>query len=155
MKYEEFERIYQEYYLKILTFIHKRVPDLYEPWEGEILYDGKKITEIPRESFSGSLSVVEIARAIVTKPKVLLFDEATSALDNITQKHVSDSLKNLKSTRIVIAHRLSTIKECDRIIVLDKGHIIEDGTYQSLSKAGVMRPKGDFLPYSVTYISSL
>ena len=109
---------------------------VYEPWEGEILYDGKKITEIPRESFSGSLSVVEIARAIVTKPKVLLFDEATSALDNITQKHVSDSLKNLKSTRIVIAHRLSTIKECDRIIVLDKGHIIEDGTYQSLSKAG-------------------
>jgi ABC-type bacteriocin/lantibiotic exporter with double-glycine peptidase domain len=77
-----------------------------------------------------------IARAIVTKPKVLLFDEATSALDNITQKHVSDSLKNLKSTRIAIAHRLSTIKECDRIIVLDKGHIIEDGTYQSLSKAG-------------------
>ena len=77
-----------------------------------------------------------IARAIVTKPKVLLFDEATSALDNITQKHVSDSLKNLKSTRIVIAHRLSTIKECDRIIVLDKGRIIEDGTYQSLSKAG-------------------
>ena len=69
-----------------------------------------------------------IARAIVTKPKVLLFDEATSALDNITQKHVSDSLKNLKSTRIVIAHRLSTIKECDRIIVLDKGRIIEDGT---------------------------
>ena len=77
-----------------------------------------------------------IARAIVTKPKVLLFDEATSALDNITQKHVSDSLKNLKSTRIVIAHRLSTIKECNRIIILDKGHIIEDGTYQSLSKAG-------------------
>lgn len=77
-----------------------------------------------------------IARAIVTKPKVLLFDEATSALDNITQKDVSDSLKNLKSTRIVIAHRLSTIKECDRIIVLDKGRIIEDGTYQSLSKAG-------------------
>lgn len=77
-----------------------------------------------------------IARAIVTKPKVLMFDEATSALDNITQKQVSDSLKNLKSTRIVIAHRLSTIKECDRIIVLDKGHIIEDGTYETLSKAG-------------------
>ena len=68
--------------------------------------------------------------------EMLLFDEATSALDNITQKHVSDSLKNLKSTRIVIAHRLSTIKECDRIIVLDKGRIVEDGTYQSLSKAG-------------------
>ena len=77
-----------------------------------------------------------IARAIVSKPKVLMFDEATSALDNITQKQVSDSLNSMKSTRIVIAHRLSTIKECDRIIVLDKGHIIEDGTYESLSKAG-------------------
>ena len=66
-----------------------------------------------------------IARAIVTKPKVLLFDEATSALDNITTETCSDSLKNLKSTRIVIAHRLSTIKECDRIIVLIKGTLLK------------------------------
>ena len=61
-----------------------------------------------------------------------MFDEATSALDNITQKIVSESLEKLKCTRIVIAHRLSTIKQCDRIIVLDKGHIIEDGTYDEL-----------------------
>ena len=73
-----------------------------------------------------------IARAIAPKPKILMFDEATSALDNITQKVVSDSLDNLKCTRIVIAHRLSTIKQCDRIIVLDKGKIIEDGTYDEL-----------------------
>ena len=73
-----------------------------------------------------------IARAIAPKPKVLMFDEATSALDNITQKQVSKSLDNLKCTRIIIAHRLSTIKECDRIIVLDKGKIVEDGTYDSL-----------------------
>lgn len=73
-----------------------------------------------------------IARAIASKPKILMFDEATSALDNITQKTVSESLNSLKCTRIVIAHRLSTIKECDRIIVLDGGKIIEDGTYEEL-----------------------
>ena len=73
-----------------------------------------------------------IARAIAPKPKILMFDEATSALDNITQKQVSDSLDSLKCTRIVIAHRLSTIKNCDRIIVLDEGKIVEDGTYDEL-----------------------
>lgn len=73
-----------------------------------------------------------IARAIAPKPKVLMFDEATSALDNLTQKTVSESLDSLKCTRIVIAHRLSTIKQCDRILVLDKGKIIEDGTYDQL-----------------------
>lgn len=73
-----------------------------------------------------------IARAIASKPKILMFDEATSALDNLTQKTVSDSLASLKCTRIVIAHRLSTIKQCDRIIVIDKGKIIEDGTYEGL-----------------------
>lgn len=73
-----------------------------------------------------------ISRAIAPKPRILMFDEATSALDNLTQKKVSESLDNLKCTRIVIAHRLSTIKQCDRIIVLDKGKIIEDGTYDEL-----------------------
>ncbi len=73
-----------------------------------------------------------IARAIASKPKILMFDEATSALDNMTQKIVSDSLESLKCTRIVIAHRLSTIRHCDRIIVLDGGKIIEDGTYEQL-----------------------
>ncbi len=73
-----------------------------------------------------------IARAIAPKPKILMFDEATSALDNITQKTVSDSLDKLKCTRIVIAHRLSTIRQCDRIICLEKGKIVEDGTYDEL-----------------------
>ena len=77
-----------------------------------------------------------IARAIAPKPKVLMFDEATSALDNLTQKTVSESLDSLKCTRIVIAHRLSTIKQCDRILVLDKGKIIEDGTYEKLIQRG-------------------
>ncbi len=73
-----------------------------------------------------------IARAIAPKPKILIFDEATSALDNITQKKVIEALDALKCTRIMIAHRLSTIKHCDRIIVLDGGKIIEDGTYEQL-----------------------
>ena len=73
-----------------------------------------------------------IARAVAPKPRILMFDEATSALDNLTQKKVSESLDALKCTRIVIAHRLSTIKQCDRIIVLDKGKIIEDGKYDEL-----------------------
>lgn len=79
-----------------------------------------------------------IARAVAGKPRILMFDEATSALDNITQKIVSDSLSALKCTRIVIAHRLSTIKQCDRILVLDNGKIVEDGTYEELiEKNGV------------------
>ena len=73
-----------------------------------------------------------IARAIAPRPKILMFDEATSALDNLTQKTVSDSLEKLKCTRIVIAHRLSTIRNCDRIIYLEKGRIVEDGTYEQL-----------------------
>jgi len=73
-----------------------------------------------------------IARAIAPKPKILMFDEATSALDNLTQRIVSDSLDKLNCTRIVIAHRLSTIRECDRIIFLEKGKIVEDGTYDEL-----------------------
>ena len=73
-----------------------------------------------------------IARAIAQKPRLLMLDEATSALDNLTQKKVSEALDGLKCTRIVIAHRLSTIKQCDRILVLDKGKIIEDGKYEEL-----------------------
>ena len=73
-----------------------------------------------------------IARAIAPKPRVLMMDEATSALDNLTQKQVSDALGAIKSTRVVIAHRLSTIKQCDRILVLEGGRIVEDGSYEEL-----------------------
>ena len=73
-----------------------------------------------------------IARAVAPKPKILMFDEATSALDNLTQKKVSQAVDSLRCTRIVIAHRLSTIRHCDRIVVLDKGKIVQDGKYEDL-----------------------
>ena len=90
------------------------------------------ISEGAGDISGGQKQRLMIARAIAPKPKILMLDEATSALDNITQKTVSDSLDQLDCTRIVIAHRLSTIRQCDRIIVLDKGHIIEDGSYDEL-----------------------
>ena len=73
-----------------------------------------------------------IARAVAPKPKILMFDEATSALDNVTQKKVSEAIDSLNCTRIVIAHRLSTIQHADRIIYLDKGKIVEEGTFDEL-----------------------
>ena len=84
----------------------------------------------------GQRQRIMIARAIAPKPKLLIFDEATSALDNKTQKQVSDALDAMGCTRLVIAHRLSTIRHCDRILVLDGGKIIEDGTYEGLIEQG-------------------
>lgn len=80
----------------------------------------------------GQRQRIMIARAIAPKPKLLLFDEATSALDNKAQRQVSEALDKMGCTRIVIAHRLSTIRHCDRILVLDGGRIIEDGSYDEL-----------------------
>ena len=77
-----------------------------------------------------------IARAIVHKPRILLFDEATSALDNRTQAIVSQSLKALNATRVVIAHRLSTVMYADRIYVLDQGSLVESGNYSELMAQG-------------------
>lgn len=80
----------------------------------------------------GQKQRILIARALISKPDIIFFDEATSALDNISQKAVSDNLDELMCTRVVIAHRLSTIRHCDRIIVLDKGRIAEQGTFEEL-----------------------
>ena len=80
----------------------------------------------------GQKQRILIARALISKPEIIFFDEATSALDNISQKAVSDNLDDLFCTRVVIAHRLSTIRHCDRIIVLDKGRIAEEGTFEEL-----------------------
>jgi len=74
-----------------------------------------------------------IARAIVKRPRIFLFDEATSALDNRTQATVSHSLEAFRATRIVIAHRLSTIINADRILVVEKGVVVQSASYQELA----------------------
>ncbi|MDR0936263.1 MAG: ATP-binding cassette domain-containing protein [Oscillospiraceae bacterium] len=90
------------------------------------------ISEVSGGVSGGQRQRLMIARAVAPNPKILMLDEATSVLDNITQKQVMDALGKLKCTRLVIAHRLSTIKQCDRIVYLNGGHIIEDGTYDEL-----------------------
>ena len=96
----------------------------------------------------GQKQRILIARAIISNPKILIFDEATSALDNITQATVSDSLDKMNVTRIVVAHRLSTIKNCDRIFVMDKGKIVEEGKYEEL-----MRKRGLFYELAIRQIA--
>jgi ABC-type bacteriocin/lantibiotic exporter with double-glycine peptidase domain len=80
-----------------------------------------------------------IARALVMKPRILLFDEATSALDNRTQQIVTESVRRLNATRVIVAHRLSTIRHADRIYVIEAGRVVQHGTFDELS-----RPPGVF-----------
>lgn len=87
----------------------------------------------------GQRQRILLARSIVNNPHVLILDEATSALDNTTQAIVTRSLEEMSCTRIIIAHRLSTIRNADRIIVMDSGRIIEEGSFESL-----MEQKGVF-----------
>ena len=182
--------------------VTKLLSGLYQPWEGEILFDGKPISSIPREIFTGSLAVVdqdiilfedtiannikmwdnsiedyemimaardaqihedimqrsggyqykmlengkdfsggqrqriEIARVLAQDPTIIILDEATSALDAKTEYEVVRSIKDRGITCIVVAHRLSTIRDCDEIILLDKGKIAERGTHEQLYKKG-------------------
>jgi NHLM bacteriocin system ABC transporter ATP-binding protein len=101
------------------------------------------VTEASAAFSGGQVQRLIIARALVGKPRILLFDEATSALDNITQSIVTQSLSRLAVTRVVIAHRLTTVKQADRIYVFDKGKVAQSGTYDELVKA-----KGPFAEFA-------
>ena len=182
--------------------ITKLISGLYQPWGGEILFDGKPRNAYPREVMVGSLAVVdqeiilfedtvannikmwddtimdfemilaardaclhddilalsggyqhklasdgrdlsggqrqrmEIARVLAQDPTIIILDEATSALDARTEYEVVNAIKARGLTCIVIAHRLSTVRDCDQILVMDHGKVVEQGTHEELMKLG-------------------
>ena len=80
----------------------------------------------------GQVQKLMIARALVTRPKIVIFDEATSALDEISQAQVVASLEQLKATRLIVAHRLSTIRRADKIYVMQGGRVVQAGSFKEL-----------------------
>lgn len=111
-----------------IAHVHEFVNDLELGWN-TIVGDGALGLS------GGQKQRIAIARAVLGNPDILIFDEATSALDNISERHIQQAMEDLMKTHtvIIVAHRLSTIKNVDRILVFDKGKIVQEGTYDELS----------------------
>ena len=123
------------------------IRNIHQGYESKVGERGTKLS-------GGEKQRIAIARAILVNAPILILDEATSALDSVTEKYIQDSLSTLMQgrTTIVIAHRLSTLSHMDRILVFDKGKIVEEGTHTDLMKKNGMYARmwnmqvGGFLP---------
>lgn len=117
------------------AYIFDYINDLPDKFNSVVAEGGSNLS-------GGQRQRIAIARIFLRKPKILILDEATSALDNTSEKHIQTEIEKLQeennTTVISIAHRLSTLKNCNRIIVLDKGHIVESGKYDELIEKGGM-----------------
>lgn len=119
------------------AFIDDFIESLPEKYDTMVAEGGRNLS-------GGQKQRIALARIFLRKPSILILDEATSALDNTTEKYIQKAIETLQKenhiTILSIAHRLSTLKNCDRIFVFDKGHIVEQGKYQELiEKPGIFQ----------------